>query len=73
MIKQLANSAEGSEESNKAYAQTVLNNLSVKDDEECPICFDVIQEPVLLPLCAHRGYEYCLSSTVFFHSRISKL
>ena len=56
LIRQLMKCEEGSEDGVNIYAQNVLNNLSVKNDEECPICFDVIQEPVLLPMCAHKGY-----------------
>lgn len=39
--------------SDDAYAQSVLNDLSFRD-EECPICLDPLEEPMLIPLCAHK-------------------
>lgn len=54
IIKQFAAYGEAD---NGTYAQSVLNNLSIKEDEECPICMDVMQEPVLIPACAHKGYD----------------
>ncbi|EJD03591.1 uncharacterized protein FOMMEDRAFT_81947 [Fomitiporia mediterranea MF3/22] len=60
LIGQLANGGQGSEETSGGYAQTVLNSLSMKEDEECPICMDCMQEPVLLPICAHKCCKDCI-------------
>ena len=53
MINQFAQS-ENNDDSGASYAQSVLKNLSVDSDEECPICMDIMEEPVLIPLCMHK-------------------
>lgn len=39
-----------------AYAEDVLATLGQEDADECPICMDVMQSPVLIPGCLHRGW-----------------
>ena len=53
-INEVIRQFQKSEEDDSEYARNVLNNLSTKD-EECPICMDVMEEPVLCPICAHKG------------------
>jgi DNA repair protein RAD5 len=55
MIKQFADREGNGDGSNETYAQNVLANLKATGAEECPICMDVMEEPVLLPACAHFG------------------
>lgn len=55
MIKQFAQD-EDSDQTGETYAHTVLKNLSVEVDEECPICMDIMEDPVLIPVCMHKGY-----------------
>ena len=38
---------------NKVYAEGVLANLG-QEDAECPICFDVMETPAILPDCMHQ-------------------
>ena len=40
----------------KVYAEGVLANLGQEEDAECPICFDVMETPVILPDCMHQWY-----------------
>ncbi|KAL5535720.1 RAD5 [Sanghuangporus sanghuang] len=61
VIKQ---SVANGEADNGSYAQTVLNNLSLKVDEECPICMDVMQEPTLIAACAHKGCKDCFLASL---------
>ncbi|KAL5534034.1 hypothetical protein ACEPAG_494 [Sanghuangporus baumii] len=61
VIKQFVANGEAD---NGSYAQTVLNNLSLKEDEECPICMDVMQEPVLISACAHKGCKDCFLASL---------
>lgn len=54
MIKQFTQDEDG-EQTGETYAQSVLKNLSVETDEECPICMDIMEDPVLIPICMHKG------------------
>ena len=40
----------------KVYAEGVLANLGQEEDAECPICFDVMETPAILPACMHQWY-----------------
>lgn len=37
-----------------AFAEDVLNNLAQEVDDECPICMDVQQSPMIIPGCLHQ-------------------
>lgn len=54
MIKKFA---EGNEQSS-AFAESVLANLDdeVEDTSECPICLDVMELPMIVPVCLHRWF-----------------
>ena len=43
-------------EKNTTYAEDILTNLGQQEAEECPICMDVMQSPVLVPGCMHQRY-----------------
>jgi hypothetical protein len=47
-------------EGNNAYAEDVLANLGQEEMEECPICMDVMQSPVLVPQCMHQRFVHCM-------------
>ena len=53
IIQQFAEREENGGNGNEAYAQSVLRNLKTTGAEECPICMDLMEEPMLLPACAH--------------------
>ena len=38
----------------KVYAEGVLANLGQEENAECPICFDVMETPTILPDCMHQ-------------------
>lgn len=40
--------------SKAVYAESVLANLNVSTDAECPICLDVMQTPSIIPPCMHQ-------------------
>ncbi|KAH9910501.1 SNF2 family N-terminal domain-containing protein, partial [Epithele typhae] len=44
----------------KVYAEGVLANLGQEGDAECPICFDVMETPVILPECMHQSCKDCI-------------
>ncbi|THH10977.1 hypothetical protein EW145_g955 [Phellinidium pouzarii] len=54
----------------ETYAQTVLKNLSIQEDEECPICMDIMEDPMLIPVCAHKCCKDCVLA--FLHDRAEK-
>ncbi|KAI5124124.1 hypothetical protein M0805_000937 [Coniferiporia weirii] len=68
MIKQFKKTECGGDDD--TYAQTVLNNLSMQEDEECPICMDFMEEPMLIPVCAHKCCKDCVLA--FLHDRAEK-
>jgi DNA repair protein RAD5 len=43
------------------FAEGVLANLSENSDNECPICLDVSETPVVIPGCMHQWYVYSKS------------
>ncbi|PIL31409.1 hypothetical protein GSI_06110 [Ganoderma sinense ZZ0214-1] len=44
----------------KVYAESVLANLGQEEDAECPICFDVMETPTILPECMHQCCKDCI-------------
>lgn len=65
MIKQFTNKEnDASDHSGDNYMQGILCGLRTEVDEECPVCFDVMDCPMLIPGCMHRWYvnpkiEFC--------------
>ncbi|KAG2050647.1 hypothetical protein BDR06DRAFT_960022 [Suillus hirtellus] len=45
-----------------AYAESVLANLDMSNDAECPICLDVMQTPSIIPPCMHQCCKECIIS-----------
>ncbi|KAG1896321.1 SNF2 family N-terminal domain-containing protein [Suillus fuscotomentosus] len=56
--------SEGDSESGlkAAYAESVLANLDMSNDAECPICLDVMQTPSIIPPCMHQCCKECIIS-----------
>ena len=49
-----------------SFASKVLNGLQVEDDQECPICMEVMDPPVLAPKCMHKAYvEHFCDARIF--------
>lgn len=48
--------------SKAVYAESVLANLDVSADAECPICLDVMQTPSIIPPCMHQCCKECIIS-----------
>ncbi|KAI0828919.1 SNF2 family N-terminal domain-containing protein [Trametes gibbosa] len=44
----------------KVYAEGVLANLGQEEGAECPICFDVMETPTILPDCMHQCCKDCI-------------
>ncbi|EMD42287.1 hypothetical protein CERSUDRAFT_79878 [Gelatoporia subvermispora B] len=51
---------EGTNGDANKFAEQVLANLGDDDETECPICFDVMSEPMLIPQCAHKSCKDCI-------------
>ncbi|KAF4604775.1 DNA helicase rad5 [Pleurotus pulmonarius] len=52
-----------SEDENKtknAFAEKVLAGLADEDEAECPICFDVMEVPTIIPVCMHKCCKDCI-------------
>ncbi|KAI0073947.1 hypothetical protein K474DRAFT_1648766 [Panus rudis PR-1116 ss-1] len=58
MIKQFSEAEEG--KGGNAYAEEVLNNLGQEENPECPICFDVMDSPMVIPQCMHQCCKDCI-------------
>ena len=39
---------------NAAFAEVILANLAKEDAPECPVCFDIMKIPTIMPECAHQ-------------------
>jgi DNA repair protein RAD5 len=65
LIKQFSD-GEVSDGSRNVFAETVLVNLGEDDGLECPICFDVMQTPMILPECLHQWQvDFADATSVF--------
>ncbi|KAF8557658.1 hypothetical protein OG21DRAFT_1482121 [Imleria badia] len=53
-----------SDASNTAFAKNVLSNLATPETDECPICLDVMETAVIIPLCLHRCCKDCIISYI---------
>ena len=53
MIQNFAET-DGANGANHVFAEEVLNNLGKEENVECPICFDVMQYPIIIPGCLHQ-------------------
>jgi DNA repair protein RAD5 len=51
-----------SSSSKAVYAESVLANLDMSNDAECPICLDVMQAPSIIPPCMHQCCKECIIS-----------
>ncbi|TRM65841.1 SNF2 family N-terminal domain-containing protein [Schizophyllum amplum] len=60
MIKQFAADGGGEDGGGMAFAENVLAHLSEEDLDECPICLDVMDVPMLLPGCFHKCCKDCI-------------
>ncbi|KAH9837360.1 SNF2 family N-terminal domain-containing protein [Rhodofomes roseus] len=45
---------------NKVFAEGVLANLEGEEEQECPICFDVMDTPTIVPICMHQSCKDCI-------------
>ncbi|KAG9316777.1 putative DNA repair protein RAD5 [Chiua virens] len=43
-----------------SYVKDVLSKLATPEIDECPICLDVMQTAVIIPLCLHRCCKDCI-------------
>ncbi|KAG9222353.1 hypothetical protein CCMSSC00406_0002688 [Pleurotus cornucopiae] len=43
-----------------AFAEKVLAGLADEDEAECPICFDVMDVPTIIPVCMHKCCKDCI-------------
>jgi DNA repair protein RAD5 len=53
LIKRFSDGGSG-ENGTNVFAAEVLSNLGEEEDRECPICFDVMQTPMIIPECLHQ-------------------
>lgn len=54
LIDQFSGAADGEEtRESKTFAVEVLKDLKSIETQECPLCLDTVQEPVLVPDCHH--------------------
>ncbi|KAF5385213.1 hypothetical protein D9615_001117 [Tricholomella constricta] len=61
MIRQFAdNESVGEGSSNNSFAEEVLSNLADAEAEECPICLDVMDTPMIIPGCMHQCCKDCI-------------
>ncbi|PSS29648.1 hypothetical protein PHLCEN_2v2796 [Hermanssonia centrifuga] len=45
-----------------AFAKDVLNSLGQDENVECPICFDVMDSPMIIPGCLHKCCKDCIAA-----------
>ncbi|KAG6851386.1 hypothetical protein H0H93_005784 [Arthromyces matolae] len=61
LIQRFAHAGEGEEDSDKrTFAEEVLAKLSDAEAEECPICLDAMEMPMIIPGCLHQCCKDCI-------------
>ncbi|THG99879.1 hypothetical protein EW026_g2563 [Hermanssonia centrifuga] len=45
-----------------AFAKDVLDSLGQDENVECPICFDVMDSPMIIPGCLHKCCKDCIAA-----------
>ncbi|KAG5643141.1 hypothetical protein DXG03_001531 [Asterophora parasitica] len=61
LIRRFAENESAGEGSTKnAFAEEVLSNLADAKAEECPICLDVMETPMIIPKCMHQCCKDCI-------------
>jgi DNA repair protein RAD5 len=56
LISQFTGGTEEDDEGPSAvYAEDVLKKLDEADGQECAVCLDIMDQPVLVPNCLHSG------------------
>ncbi|KXN90093.1 DNA repair protein RAD5 [Leucoagaricus sp. SymC.cos] len=60
LVKQFNSDSGDNNSPNAAFAEGVLANLADEETTECPICFDVMQIPTIIPECAHQCCKDCI-------------
>ena len=56
LIQRFAESESNGDGSKNTFAEEVLANLKDTEASECPICFDVMETPMIIPECMHQWY-----------------
>jgi len=62
LIKQFSGNEDGPCGKN-VFAEGILTNLGEDNHVECPICLDVMQQPMIIPACMHQWYVVSPSGT----------
>ncbi|KAJ3041435.1 DNA helicase rad5 [Rhizophlyctis rosea] len=62
-LQELVASYCGGEGQSEDFAKSLLGLEGSSDDQECPVCLEVVSEPVLLP-CLHMACEACMHDFV---------
>lgn len=60
LVQQFNSEPDGSGSPNPTFAEGVLANLADEEALECPICFDVMQIPTIIPGCVHQCCKDCI-------------
>jgi DNA repair protein RAD5 len=53
MVQRFTEAENAGDEGKNAFAEEVLSNLNGEQNEECPICLDIMQTPMIIPGCMH--------------------
>ena len=56
LIKRFAEDGDASEPSR--FAEQFIEGLTGDDNADCPICFNEIETPMLIPKCMHQLYGF---------------
>ncbi|KIY50627.1 hypothetical protein FISHEDRAFT_39163 [Fistulina hepatica ATCC 64428] len=60
MIKQFSSSEASGSTQTATFAETVLAGLKDETMDECPICMDAMETPMLIPGCLHKSCKECI-------------
>ena len=63
LIRRFAEGGHTSEDGGKnTFAEEVLANLGEAEAGECPVCLDVMETPMIIPVCLHQWWGSIFST-----------
>lgn len=66
LIAQFMNGQGEGEASNLEFATNSLSGLQAARDEECPICFEPMDPPMIVPSCMHNTFVHLIQQKYLY-------
>ncbi|KAF9566925.1 DNA repair protein RAD5 [Agrocybe pediades] len=64
LVERFAENGPSGEGQTNAFAENFIANLKVEDNADCPICFNEMEVPMVIPKCLHQFCKDCIVSHI---------